>query len=464
MFGPLSFIVAVLAATAAWRWRHTPRHRTRTLAAATLLFWFAIDTRSGVALLGTTALCQFFVGRIDTHPQRSLRRRNWRRAGVASVISLMAAARFTPSIVDAAVEAGWVTWELNQWWQPFGAAVLALQAISYIVDVDRGDTERVSWLEAVLVCGFFPRALAGPIVRVESFVSQLRREWDGSIPLGEVSIRVVSAAVKRYVLAETLIRFDALTTAGNAELGRLDAVAHLVVGPLRFFLDVAAVTDLAIAAALCCGIRLPENFRRPFAQTSLSAMFRNWHATISGFFRDYVTVSITGLKPRKGRLFCGVVATFVLIGAWHHPTVGTMLWGVLFGVPVAWEALRRVGAQRSEKRSSRIRRMLQRAATFSYLALISPLLNGSTLAATWRAWQALANPWTATSMTSWWLVVCIVTAYLAGFGAFEQATAALRRVADRSPAWLVGAVAAVCVTVAGGLAGSAIPTFLYQRL
>jgi alginate O-acetyltransferase complex protein AlgI len=468
-FSPLLVIAAVAAAVSSYRWRAHPARRSWALAAVTVGFWWVFDPLSAAVLVATTAAASAAARSIDAQ-QRNTPGRVWRRrVAVVGTVSAMAAVRFTPAVVDWFVEHGLVAQPLDRWWQPLGVAVMALQVVCYLVDVDRGETRPAAFGETMLIIGFFPRAFAGPIVRPGAFLAQLRAPWAGTVPLGEVAQRVMSAVFKRYVLAETLIRYDAATTGANAELGRIDAVLHLMVGPLRFFVDISALTDLAIAVGLCCGLRLPENFKDPFRATSIGGLFRAWHLSISGFFRDYVLVNLLPAKAAKSRVVGAAVATMAIIGAWHHPTPGAVLWGLAMGVPIGVEIARRsrTWRPRNERMSSKRpvwRVGLQRAGVFGFVALISPLYNGSTLATAGRAWAALGNDWFATTMFTPGLVLCAVVSYLLGAGRFASAARATQAGLDRLPSWAVGATTAITVTVCAGLAGAGVPDFLYQRL
>lgn len=384
------------------------------------------------------------------------------------MVALMAVVRFTPAIVEQLADIGVGDVQLSGWWQPLGVAVMALQVISYIIDVDRTESPVGTFAETVLVIGFFPRSFAGPIVRSGNFIHQLRSTWDGRVPLGEVSQRLMSAVIKSYVLAETLLRYEVATSGTNVGTGRLDSLLHLAVGPLRFFIDISALTDLAIAAGLCCGLRLPENFKAPFKATTVGGLFRGWHTTISGFFRDYVFVNIAGMQASPRRVFAAALVTLTAIGTWHMFAPGPILWGVAMGLPIGIELglQRHRRASRARKTSDsqrhRIWRLLGRVGTFAYMALISPLYNAWDTSV--RIWPGLLNGWTATRIYTPWVFGCAVVAYCIGSGSFAEPARRLQHALDGLPAWAVGAVTAVVVTAAVGLAGAGVPTFLYQRM
>ena len=57
---------------------------------------------------------------------------------------------------------------------PVGISFYTFQAISYVVDVHRGDTDVAGLLDFAVYLSFFPQLVAGPIVRVGEFLPQMR--------------------------------------------------------------------------------------------------------------------------------------------------------------------------------------------------------------------------------------------------------------------------------------------------
>ncbi|MEO2105520.1 MAG: MBOAT family protein, partial [Actinomycetota bacterium] len=53
---------------------------------------------------------------------------------------------------------------------PVGVSFFTFQAISYVVDIHRGDTEAVPLLDFAMYLSFFPQLVAGPIVRASELL------------------------------------------------------------------------------------------------------------------------------------------------------------------------------------------------------------------------------------------------------------------------------------------------------
>lgn len=440
------------------------------LALTTSLFWaWSGGWRNLLALLGVSMWVWFVTHRLHLAERRSQARRVWQRVGVLGVVSVLMTFKVLPEVVGWASEKQGFTSPFEQWWQPIGVAIIALQAIMYIVDVGRGDAEPASYDETLLVCGFFPKALAGPLVRPVSFLTQLRQPWSGEVPLAAVATLVASATFKRYVLIETMTRFDALTTTANRDLGAWDSLWHLFVGPIVMVVDISAYTELALAAALVCGITLPRNFNAPFSGWTVGEVWRRWHITISGFFRDYVIAPLHGTRGGAARTTAAVMIGLAALGLWHVAVPGMLLWSLFQGTPLAVEAVRsqrraKAGDLRRRSQPRPFRRWLQAVAVFVYISIPAQLFHGAGVGDAWRSVQSIANPLWATHWANWWVVSCILVGWAVGAGLFSRLGGLCERALLRLPAWATGAVLAVVVTASAAFYDGGIPRFFYQRL
>lgn len=468
---PLSatfFCFAVLGGVLSWCYRADPARRTAALASLTVVFWAWVGVRDLLALVFVSGFVWFVSERVVRAKEKRAKKR-WMVLGVTGSLAVLFFFKSVPELAGFAYELGQRDSPFDSWWQPLGVAVLALQAVMCVVDTYRGDAGEATFAETVLAIGFFPRAIAGPLMRQEKLVAQLRKPWGGEVDLAHVATLLLSGALKRYVLMETLLRFDAVTTAANRDLGAWDSLWHLLVGPILFVVDVSAYTDIAMAAGLVCGVRLPSNFNAPFAGWTMGEMWRRWHISISGFFRDYVIAPVRGSGGGGARSAIAILAGVCAIGLWHVAVPWMLLWSLGLGTPIAIETLL---AQRRLKRGERakrvvpspVRRWAQAAAVFLYIALLAQLFHGAGLGDWWRSLTSLGNPLWQTNWADWWVVVCIITGWAVGAGLFGRLGEGVQRVLSKLPAWALGGVLSMAVTFCAAFSDGGIPRFYYQRL
>ena len=61
---------------------------------------------------------------------------------------------------------------------PIGISFFTFQAISYVVDVYRGEAAQKSLWDVMLYIAFFPQLIAGPIVRYSDFADQIHNRQE----------------------------------------------------------------------------------------------------------------------------------------------------------------------------------------------------------------------------------------------------------------------------------------------
>ena len=217
---------------------------------------------------------------------------------------------------------------------PLGVSFFAFQKISYLVDLRRGDRHVYGLLEFLAFVTFFPQLIAGPLVRHNELVPQLRAlaspVWEG---LSRGLALFTLGFAKKVGIADTLALVCDPLFAGAA-MGPISAAeAWLAAGTyaLQILFDFSGYSDMAIGLALMFGFSLPFNFDAPYRATSIREFWRRWHMTLSRFLRDYVYIPLGGRDhPARNVLF-----TMLLGGLWHGAAWTFVVWGGLHGLALA---------------------------------------------------------------------------------------------------------------------------------
>ncbi len=187
---------------------------------------------------------------------------------------------------------------------------------------------------------FFPALLSGPIDRVERFQIDLNSQNSLSAEVGlESGTRIVMGVFKKFVLADGLATF-ALSAANASQIQSTGWLwVMLYAYAFRIYLDFSGYTDIAIGSGLLTGIRLPENFSRPYFKTNIAAFWNSWHITLAQWFRAYFfnpltrTLRVAKVKlPAVAIILIGQISTMALIGLWHGIAWNFLLWGLWHGL------------------------------------------------------------------------------------------------------------------------------------
>jgi alginate O-acetyltransferase complex protein AlgI len=225
---------------------------------------------------------------------------------------------------------------------PVGVSFFTFQAISYVVDVRRGDTDAVPLLDLAVYLAFFPQLVAGPIVRAAELVPQLRRRRDPRSVDAARGFWLIGAGLVKKVVVANLLATE-LVDRVFANPGRFSAVEVLlaVYGyAVQIYADFSGYTDIAIGVALLLGFSFPDNFDRPYSAVTIQDFWRRWHMTLSRWLRDYLYIPLGGSRGSERATERNILLTMLLGGLWHGAAWTFVLWGAIHGV---WQVLERRG-------------------------------------------------------------------------------------------------------------------------
>ncbi|MCR4839938.1 MAG: MBOAT family protein [Lachnospiraceae bacterium] len=234
---------------------------------------------------------------------------------------------------------------------PVGISFITFEAISYIVDVYRGDAPCGSILDVFLFISFFPKIVSGPIVLWKDFYPQLKNRKSDSDGATQGIDLIIIGFAKKAIIADTFGNQIALILKGMAGYGA-DAGMHWLIAILYFFqiyFDFAGYSDIAIGLMKIFGFDIKANFDSPYTSASITEFWRRWHISLGTWFREYVYIPLGG--NRRGNVYVNLSVVFLLTGIWHGANLTFIVWGALHGFFVVTErAVRNIKKRRSEKR------------------------------------------------------------------------------------------------------------------
>jgi alginate O-acetyltransferase complex protein AlgI len=283
------------------------------------------------------------VERAKTHP--SARARWLVGAAVAVdlvVLGIFKYANFFVDNVNAVVEALHASpLAVPRVLLPIGISFFTFHAISYVVDVYRGDaTAQKSPVHAALYLLLFPQLIAGPIIRYRLIADQLARRTVTLDDFAEGVRRFVIGLGKKVLVANIVAGpADKIFGAPLAQLDASHAWLAVVCYTLQIYFDFSGYSDMAIGLGRMFGFRFPENFRWPYIADTVQEFWRRWHMTLSSWFRDYLYVPLGGNRVSPARTYGNLVAVFFLCGLWHGASWNFVIWGLFHGTFLVIERL-----------------------------------------------------------------------------------------------------------------------------
>ena len=221
---------------------------------------------------------------------------------------------------------------------PLGVSFFTFTQIALLVDVHRGEVERLSATDFALFVTYFPHLIAGPVLHHREMMPQVA---SAAMHRRDPHVLNVGLAIfafglaKKTLLADTIAPYaDAVF--GAAAAGRAINAAEAWGGALAYtfqlYFDFSGYSDMAIGLSLMFGVRLPQNFASPYKAASMIDFWRRWHMTLSRFLRDYLYIPLGGNRGNPWRRHANLMITMLLGGLWHGAGWTFVAWGGLHGV------------------------------------------------------------------------------------------------------------------------------------
>ena len=228
---------------------------------------------------------------------------------------------------------------------PLGISFYLFQSMGYAVDVYRGTVspER-NFFKLSLFVSYFPQLIQGPISQFSSLAPQLYapKAFDGK----EFSFglqRLLWGYFKKLVIAD---RIAAAVVALKApEFSGFGFFLLTVFYAVQIYADFTGGIDMALGLSQALGIKLPENFIRPFFSKNIAEYWRRWHITLGEWMKSYIFYPISVSQPMlklskaaRGKLgdfgkrlpvYVASIATWCVTGIWHGITPNFILWGMM---------------------------------------------------------------------------------------------------------------------------------------
>ena len=216
---------------------------------------------------------------------------------------------------------------------PIGISFYTFQALSYVVDVYRGDcnVQKDIYKLALYIC-LFPQLIAGPIVKYHDVAEQIDSR--------EVNFEKVDLGVKRFIIGLSKKMLIANTMGAIADkifIQNPDTFSPLVawIGSIAYtfqlYFDFSGYSDMAIGLGLIFGFKFLENFNYPYISKSITEFWRRWHISLSTWFKEYVYIPLGGNRKGKLKTLRNLGIVFLLTGIWHGAAWNFVVWGIWHG-------------------------------------------------------------------------------------------------------------------------------------
>ena len=217
---------------------------------------------------------------------------------------------------------------------PIGISFFTFQAMSYVIDVYRGDAEtQKNILDFGLYVALFPQLIAGPIVRYHDVALQINDRVESLDKFRRGIKRFCYGLGKKVLIANTFaLVVDRIWALDLENIGTAIAILVTISYTFQIYYDFSGYSDMAIGLGHMFGFEFKENFNYPYMTTSITDFWRRWHISLSTWFKEYVYIPLGGNRHGLFRTCLNLMIVFLLTGIWHGANFTFIMWGVVYGL------------------------------------------------------------------------------------------------------------------------------------
>jgi D-alanyl-lipoteichoic acid acyltransferase DltB (MBOAT superfamily) len=235
---------------------------------------------------------------------------------------------------------------------PMGISFYTFQSLGYLLDVYWEKTRAQRNLpKYMLFVSFFPQLVQGPISRYNDLSKTLYMEhsfdWK-NIRFGFE--RILWGYFKKMVVADTILNAVSWIISDEYYGGAWVLLGIIFYG-IELYADFTGGIDITIGVAQIFGVKVEENFIRPYFSKNIAEYWRRWHISMGTWFRDYIFYPMS-ISKSMGRLtkwtkskfgkgaakrvpiYLATMVTWFATGIWHGASWNFIAWGVANGIVI----------------------------------------------------------------------------------------------------------------------------------
>ena len=405
LMGLLSVVFALLYLYDRLKMDDSLRHRLNnwTLITAGMVFVAYANILSALVLAAVTIVAWYFAKNA----------KYWYIGVIASLVYL-GLFKYTNFVVSSAMEVFGKTGTTLHILLPVGISFYTFSAVSYLVDVHRGDLKARNLEDVAAYVTFFPKLTSGPIQRSGNFFEQSaeRRNVGFSTFLPGVQI-FVFGLFKKLVMADRLSVFVDQVYETPMIFSSFSIFLGVIAYSFQIYFDFSGYSDMAIGAAKMLGYDLPVNFNLPYLAHNVTELWKRWHITLSTWLMKYVYISLGGNRKGKARTYLNLVLTMVIGGIWHGANWTYIIWGFLHGIALAVHKAWMTLTGSNEKKHGALSNVLSIAVTFLFTTFCWIFFRAPSLHAAMTIIRRLFTFQTGVNQPYFWLFITVAMYFAA---------------------------------------------------
>lgn len=308
-----------------------------TFVVAFSLFFYYKTSGWFVLALAGTSLIDWCISRLMAKTDTRWRRRLLASVSIICSLGILAYFKYANFFLwnwNAMVQGNFQPLDIIT---PVGISFYTFQSVSYIVDVYKRKVEPTpTWLEYAFYLSFFPALVAGPIVRADYFLPQIRQSNHASRQEMYAGLwLILLGVVKKALIADYIATYNDLIFDMPGDYSGFETLMGVLGYTMQIYCDFSGYSDMAIGIAMIMGFRLAKNFDFPYKSKNLTEFWRRWHISLSTWLRDYLYIPLGGNRKGTLRTYLNNFLTMLIGGLWHGAAWKFVFWGAAHGIGLA---------------------------------------------------------------------------------------------------------------------------------
>lgn len=234
---------------------------------------------------------------------------------------------------------------------PLGISFYTFMTLGYALDVYNEviKPERNLFKYALFI-SYFPQITQGPIGTYEAMGAQLTAPHSFELSrLKSGGYRMLTGYFKKLVIAGRLMFYVDTVFASPGSYGALTLCAAVFFYAIELYADFSGYMDIAAGLSEILGIRLSENFLRPYFSKTIPEFWRRWHITLNEWFREHLFVPLMACSPNRAfsdlikrllpkaktatlRTMLPLFIVWITTGVWHGASLTYVGWGLYYAI------------------------------------------------------------------------------------------------------------------------------------
>ena len=315
------------------------RYKNAVILISSIFFYSWGAPRFIFVILGTTMLDFIFVRKMDQALSK------WNRylfliLSISINLGLLFYFKYSNFFIENLNELFTsVGWNNVPWMKlvlPIGISFYTFETITYVVDVYRKvHKPQPNFWNYQLYIIFFPKLIAGPIVRYHEFADQIENRFYSDSAINRLAgfTRFALGLSKKVLLANPCgLLADQIMGNDLSQLSTPTAWIGILSYTMQIYFDFSGYSDMAIGISRMLGFKIPENFNNPYTSRSITEFWRRWHITLGKWMRNYLYIPLGGNRVNtKARLYFNLLLVFIASGFWHGASWNFLFWGLFHG-------------------------------------------------------------------------------------------------------------------------------------